>query len=36
MRPFPITIAEVEYTAFNLAEKLMTWDEPIPEFRSRF
>lgn len=36
MRPLPITIAEVEYTAFNLAEKLMTWDEPIPEFGSRF
>lgn len=36
MRPISITIAEVEYTAFNLAEKLMTWDEPIPEFGSRF
>ena len=36
MRPKPITIAEVEYTAFRLAEKFMTWDEPIPEFGSRF
>lgn len=36
MRPKPITIAEVEYTAFRLAERFMTWDEPIPEFGSRF
>ena len=36
MRPKPITVAEVEYTAFRLAEKFMTWDEPIPEFGSRF
>ena len=36
MRPSLLTIAEVEYVAFKLAEKLMTWDEPIPEFGSRF
>ena len=36
MRPKPITIAEIEYTAFRLAERFMTWDEPIPEFGSRF
>jgi len=36
MRPRPLTIAEVEYTAFGLAQKLMTWNEPIPEFGSRF
>ena len=36
MRPKPITIAEVEYTAFRLAERFMIWDEPIPEFGSRF
>lgn len=36
MRPKPLTVAEVEYTAFRLAEKLMTWDEPIPNFGSRF
>ena len=36
MRPPLLTIAEVEYIAFKLKEKLMTWDEPIPEFGSRF
>lgn len=36
MRPKSISIAEVEYVAFRLAEKLMTWDEPIPAFGSRF
>jgi death-on-curing family protein len=36
MRPKPITIAEVEYTAFSLAKERMTWDEPIPDFGSRY
>ena len=36
MRPKPLTIIEIEYTAFRLAEKFMTWDEPIPNFGSRF
>ncbi|PIR42091.1 MAG: hypothetical protein COV30_00095 [Candidatus Yanofskybacteria bacterium CG10_big_fil_rev_8_21_14_0_10_37_15] len=36
MRPSPITIAEVEYVAFKLAQKFMTWNEPIPDFGSRF
>ena len=36
MRPKPITVAEIEYTAFRLAEKFMTWDEPIPDFGTRF
>ena len=36
MRPKPLTIAEVEYIAFRLAEKFMTWDEPLPDFGSRF
>lgn len=36
MRPKSITILEIEYTAFRLAEKFMTLDEPIPEFGSRF
>ena len=36
MRPKSITIAEVEYTAFRLAEKFMNWDEPIPSFGTRF
>ena len=36
MRPKGVALAEIEYTAFTLAEKFMTWDEPIPEFGSRF
>lgn len=31
-----ITIAEVEYIVFSLARELMSWDEPIPDFSSRF
>ena len=31
-----ITMAEVELTAFALAKELMTWNEPIPEFGTRF
>lgn len=31
-----LTIAEVEYVAHSLARELMNWDEPIPEFGSRF
>ncbi|MEA3453220.1 MAG: type II toxin-antitoxin system death-on-curing family toxin [Patescibacteria group bacterium] len=36
MRPKPLAIIEVEYIAFKMAEKLMIWDEPIPNFGSRF
>lgn len=36
MRPKNLTIAEVEYTAFKLAKEFMTWNEPIPNFGSRF
>jgi len=36
MRPKEITVAEIEYIAFNLAKKFMTWDEPIPNFGTRF
>ena len=36
MRPKPLTVPEIEYTAFKMAEKFMTWEEPIPEFGSRF
>ncbi len=36
MRTKLITIAEIEYTAFSLAKKFMTYDEPIPDFGSRF
>ena len=31
-----ITITEVEYTAFLLTKELMTWNEPIPDFGTRF
>lgn len=31
-----LTIAEVEYLAFWLAKEKMNWDEPIPEFSTRF
>lgn len=36
MRIQRITVTEVEYTAYQLAKKLMTWDEPIPDFSTRF
>jgi death on curing protein len=36
MKIRPIRILEVEYIAFELARKLMEWDEPIPEFGTRF
>ncbi|HEY4498913.1 MAG TPA: type II toxin-antitoxin system death-on-curing family toxin [Candidatus Paceibacterota bacterium] len=36
MRTKKITVTEVEYAAFSLARKLMTWDEPIPDFGTRF
>jgi death-on-curing family protein len=36
MRIKPVTVAEVEYTAHGLARKFMTWDEPIPDFSSRY
>ncbi|HEY4505341.1 MAG TPA: type II toxin-antitoxin system death-on-curing family toxin [Candidatus Paceibacterota bacterium] len=36
MRAKIITIAEVELTAFALAKELMTWNEPIPDFGTRF
>ena len=31
-----ITVLEVEYLAYSLAREFMSWDEPIPEFGSRF
>lgn len=31
-----ITIVEVEYIAHRLTKELMRWNEPIPEFRTRF
>ena len=36
MRPKPTTTAEIEYTAFALAKELMSGDEPIPDFGTRF
>jgi death-on-curing protein len=32
----PITIKEVEYLAFRLAREMLVFDEPIPDFTSRF
>ena len=32
----PLTIAEVEFIAYELARKTMIWDEPIPAFETRF
>lgn len=31
-----LTIAEIEYVAYALAKETMTWNEPIPNFSSRF
>ena len=31
-----LSIAEVEYIAFRLAKELMTYNEPIPDFTTRF
>jgi hypothetical protein len=31
-----VGILEVEFIAFELARKLMSWDEPIPEFGTRY
>jgi len=31
-----ITIKEVEYIAFRLAQELMAFEEPIPDFSTRF
>ncbi|MCL5093920.1 MAG: type II toxin-antitoxin system death-on-curing family toxin [Patescibacteria group bacterium] len=31
-----ITIQEVEYIAYQLAQKQMEWDEPIPDFGTRY
>jgi death-on-curing family protein len=31
-----ITIADVEYIAFQLAKEMLSFDEPIPDFSTRF
>jgi death-on-curing family protein len=32
----PITLAEVEFAAHKLAQELMTYNEPIPPFNTRY
>lgn len=36
MRLKTVSIADVEYVAYALASKTMSWDEPIPKFSTRF
>lgn len=36
MKMKEITLAEVEYLAFRLAKELLEFDEPIPDFSTRF
>ncbi len=36
MKTITISITEVELIAYQLAEKLLKFDEPIPEFGTRF
>ena len=31
-----LTVRDVEYIAFQLAQEMLTFDEPIPDFSSRF
>lgn len=31
-----LSLAEIEYVAYRLAKTMMDWDEPIPEFNSRY
>ena len=31
-----LSVADVEYVAYELAKKLLTFDEPIPDFVTRF
>jgi death on curing protein len=32
----PISITEVKYVAYRLAQEMMGWNEPIPDFSGRF
>lgn len=36
MRIIPITLYETEYLAHSLAQKLLAFDEPIPDFSIRY
>ncbi len=31
-----LTIADIEYVAYRLAQETMSWDEPIPDFSTRY
>ena len=31
-----VSLSDVEYIAFQLAKKFMEWNEPIPDFETRF
>lgn len=31
-----VTLSDIEYVAFTLARQLMTYDEPIPDYTTRF
>jgi death-on-curing family protein len=31
-----LTVADVEYISFRLAKEIMGWNEPIPDFQTRF
>lgn len=31
-----LTVLDIKYIAFEMARKMMTWDEPIPEFETRY
>ena len=32
----PLSIKEIEYLAFRLAREIMAYNEPIPDFETRF
>lgn len=36
MNLIPMTVDEIKYTALRLAKDTMSWDEPIPEFETRY
>ena len=36
MKLKPLAVVEIEYIAHSLAKRMLTWDEPIPDFGTRF
>ena len=32
----PLSVADIEYVAYELAKKTMSWSEPIPDFVTRY